>query len=118
MHTRLQSTKISIQRLSLFSLIKIGFLGFFGFAACFFLLAGLIALIAPDRVKVAPGFTGWNLAGTVIFALTLWPAIFGVIFGCGAWIAFSVKSFFSPTEIEVVQTAVSPAEENQPAAKR
>jgi hypothetical protein len=118
MPTPLQRTKISIRRLSFFSLIKISFLGFLGFAVCFFLLCGLIALLAPGRINIAPGFTGWNLVGTVIIGLTLWPAIFGVTFGCGAWVAFSVKSFLSPTEIEIIQSAVPPGTaEDKPAAK-
>lgn len=104
-----QRTKILIRRFALTTLIKIGYFSFLAFAVCFFALCGFIALVAPDRIRVAPDFAMGNLVGTVIFGLTLWPAVFGVFFGCAAWVGLKAKSIFSQLEIEVVQDVSPPA---------
>jgi hypothetical protein len=95
--------KLTVRRIALFTLIKICFFGVLGYVLCFFALGAVISVFAPNRISVPADYTALNVIGTILGGLTLVPAIFGVLFGCCAWVALKLKSFFSPTDIEVIQ---------------
>jgi len=108
MHPPTKRSKILIRRFAISTLIKLSYFACLGSIVLLLLFFGVIAAVAPDRVKVAPGFTGWNLVGTLLSFLILWPLISGLALACGAWVVLKVVSLFTNTEIEVVQDASSP----------
>lgn len=99
----MKRVSLDVQRLSFGTLFKIFALA--GFAVClpFCVVGILVSIFAPQSVNLNGGtMTGFFVA--LIFLPILWPTFFALFFSSAAWIALVLKSGYSSTTIEVIQT--------------
>lgn len=92
-------TKVCARRISFGSLFKVTYLCCVGMMVCLFMGVALVAVVAPDRVSVAPGYGGWSLVASLLLALTVWPPVVALLLAAGGTLAFAIVGRFVGTDL-------------------
>jgi hypothetical protein len=106
-----QRRTIQVRRLSLWSLIKIFYLGSLGAFVILMSFFGIGALLSPRNFIVDNKFTPDSLLSSLSVGLIFWPVGVSLILGCSAWVALFLKGWLSQTEIEIIEEQPIPSEE-------
>lgn len=103
-------TTIEIQRLSFGSLFKVHLMTCLGLCVPFCILGLLAALFAPGRIVLQDGATMGSFYLMLATTPVIWAPLFAGFLTCAGWIAFAVKTAFSPTALTVIERAPTPPE--------